>query len=356
MPRLSAAVLVTFMLSFGCDAPSGPPEMIPGTPAGIVPGPSRWAPWIKRNTAVFSGQYSVSSDPSICREGSMYTMHYTGLDPDTNRTILCAATSPDGLNWHEIESDVRIKGLVLNGKSGQWDENLESGFAVPWKGKTYLYYSGYRDEGTPAKGFPACLGLATSDDGKNFARVSKKPILDPSPGGHDCDAIYSAVIFPDGDQLGMVYVGHAYTNKSGPAGVFLLGATSKDGMKWTKRAEPVLAPMPKLPWTKDGVAEPALLKGPDGAWYLFFTGLKDEERVIGVARGKSPYGPWEINPAPIVAPSTGTFDEHQALAPAVLVEGNTVRMWYLGANKDGSLACGYAEAPWPIYSGDGEKK
>src|SRR5262245_39751772 len=174
-----------------CDAQTAPPVMIPAAPS-VADSSSNWSTWAKRSEPVFSGQFQVSSDPSVFREATGYRMYYTGLDPESGRTIICAATSADGLSWREIDTDARLKGLVLNGKSGDWDENLESAFAVPWKGKTYLYYSGYRDKGTVAKGFPACLGLATSDDGKNFARVSKKPIMNPSRGDHDCDAIYSA--------------------------------------------------------------------------------------------------------------------------------------------------------------------
>ena len=102
-------------------------------------------------------------------------MYYTGLDPESNRTVLCLATSPDGRRWTEASTDRRIKGLILAGTSGAWDENLESAFAIRAGGEVRLYYSGYRDKGDPMKGFPAALGLAVSTDGVTFRRRSATP-------------------------------------------------------------------------------------------------------------------------------------------------------------------------------------
>ncbi len=362
--RYQIAILGLLMTlgNLSCDA-DGTAAPSTESPVMIEASPARkeaqtWSSWKKRSTPVFTGQYSVSSDPCVIREADGYRMYYTGLDPEDSRTILCAATSKDGLQWEEVKTDKRLKGLVFRGKSGNWDENMESAYVINWQGKELLYYSGYQDKGTIAKGFPANLGLAFSSDKKVFKPVSLKPIVETASGGPDSDAIYSAVFAPYQKQLAMVYVGHAYSNKNGVAGVFLLGATSDSGVKWSKNKEIVLKGSDKIPWTKDGVAEPALLEGPDGFWYLFFTGLKDEERVIGIARGKSPFGPWEINPEPIVTPSTtsGAFDEHQVLAPSVIIENGIVKMWYLGANKEGALVCGYAESNWPLYRSDSQSK
>jgi hypothetical protein len=115
-----------------------------------------------------------------------------------------------------------------------------------------------------------------------------------------------------------------------------------------------------------GVAEPAILEGLDGDWYLFFTGgLGDTEpRVTGIARSPSPFGPWDVAPDPILAPGGPGFEACGTFAPSVLMDGDRVRMWYL-AIDDCAGACpscdfatcgcsttfsiGYAEAVWPLY-------
>lgn len=325
-------------------------EMEPGEKAQ-----GKWSIWTRQLAPSFSGQYSVASDPSIVRDGDIYRMYHTGLDVKTLRTIICEATSKDGLSWEYVPTGEEYKGMVLQGRSGKYDENLESCYVIKRDDEYLMYFSGYRDKGDPPlelKGFPAALFLAKSTDGVNFKRVSDKAILKPTNGWYDNDAIYSPTVIEYNDELVMIYVGHCYTkyHKIKSPGVYLLAATSKDGVKWKKESTPVMRPGGELKWMQEGGAEPDLVKGPDGKYYLFFTGLYKEERVIGVAWGDSPFGPWEINPNPIIKPGKkGSFDEHQVLAPFVIIEGDKVRMWYLGANKKEQLATGYAESKWPLF-------
>jgi predicted GH43/DUF377 family glycosyl hydrolase len=332
--------------------------------SGIVPGGALaaggngWAAWTKRSDPVFEGQY-VASDPAIVRDGDGYRMFYTcfvfdptvAFDPATTRAALCEATSPDGLAWTNVPADGPIEGLVLTGREGSWDENLEGSFAVERGGDYLLYYSGYRQQGTPAPGFPAALAVARSHDGLTFARVKDGPILRPTPGWYDTDAVYSPTIVDDHGKLVMIYAGHCYTGCKAAPGVTLLAATSTDGLTWTKRSTPVLQALPELGWTRDGVAEPGLIEGPDGLFYLFFTGLRDADRVIGIARGTTPFGPWEVDRQPIVVPSASGFDRAGVLAPDVVIEGDTVRMWFLGTTPEEDIAIGYAEATWPLWRG-----
>ncbi|MGL4464185.1 MAG: hypothetical protein ACRDD1_14340 [Planctomycetia bacterium] len=283
--------------------------------------------WKVSAKPVFSGQYGCASDPTVLRHEGRYRMYYTGLHPQTGRTVLCLAESADGRTWSEVRTDALVKGLVLNGRDGEWDENLESAFVVKVGKEFRLYYSGYRDEGDPAKGFPAALGIAVSTDGVRFKRIGKGPALSPVKNSFDAEALYSPVVVKTESGYAMVYCGHAYSGKV--PGVRLLGATSDDGVSWKRRVEPVLEGAAVGRWAKDGVAEPALVETEDG-WRLFFTGLEDEERVVGLAKGSSPFGPWEVVKEPIVRPEKGTFADRQVLAPTVLLEKGVARMWLLG--------------------------
>jgi len=297
--------------------------------------------WKMVRDPVHTGQYGVASDPAILRETHGLSMYYTGLDPISNRTILCLAISKDGLHWTEAQTDVRLKGMVLDGHEGAWDENLETACVIRVGQEYWLYYSGYRDQGDPIKGFPASLGLATSTDGVVFQRHGGSPLLFPKEDGFDCHAIYSPVVVKTTTGFAMVYCGHAYAGKR--VGVRLLGATSSDGIHWTRCSTPVLEGETIGPWTKDGVAEPALLYHQD-AWWLFFTGLNGEQRVIGVAQGPSPFGPWEIRKTPILQPSDKAFADRQLLAPSVLVDPDRIRMWLLGIRMGNEeIQVGYAE-------------
>ncbi|MEZ4665201.1 MAG: hypothetical protein R2835_00765 [Thermomicrobiales bacterium] len=305
---------------------------------------------------VFTGQY-IASDPAIIVEDGFLRMFYTcfvvpetGFVPDDVRAGICSATSTDGLSWTEVDTGDEItRGLVLSGIEGSWQENLEASFVIVIEGTYLLYYSGYETEGDPAMGFPAKLAVASSTDGVHFERVSDQPILEPTPNWYDNDAVYSPAITIAGDHLVMVYAGHCYTQCDVGWGVTLLGATSTDGLTWTKLDEPVLQGQALgLDWTKDGVGEPALLYMPDGQWLLFFTSLQDATREIGLAAGPSPFGPWTVLDQPILRPTPGSFDEGGVLAPFVLQDGDMLRMWYLGQTiGEESFAIGYAEAAVP---------
>ncbi len=309
-----------------------------------------WSPWTKRSSPVWTGQYGIAADPSLLVDGNFSRMFYTCLDPITGRTLLCQATSQDGFSWHHAATGTAtIRGRTLAGRKGSWEENLESTFMVKQGTKYLLYYAGYRDVGTIAKGFPSALGVAQSTDGLSFSRVTSSPILSPTAGWYDNDAIYSPTIIQVGTSLVMIYVGHCYTNCSNGMAVTLLAATSTDGITWKKQSTPVLKASPSIPWMQEGVAEPSVMRGLDGAYYLFFTGLDGESRAIGVARSSSVYGPWQINPQPIVTSTPGLFDEVAAIAPYVRIESNRVRLWYMGWNSQDSGTTGYAESSWPLY-------
>ena len=143
------------------------------------------------------------------------------------------ATSPDSMTWSAISSltvsTATANGDVLRGRPGMWDENLETPLLMKTLSGYMLYYSGYRDATSPAglgKGFPASLGLATSRDGLTFTRAQSDPVLAPTPGTFDADAIYSPDIIPYQSGYLMVYAGHCYKDCPGAPGVRILGATS----------------------------------------------------------------------------------------------------------------------------------
>jgi predicted GH43/DUF377 family glycosyl hydrolase len=330
--------------------PATPIETPEATPAAAAD--SEWPVWVKREEPLYSGQFSVASDPVVLHEADGYRMVYTCMDflRDTPRAILCEATSPDGFAWEPVETDPSLDGLILRGRDGEWDENLEAAYLIHYGDEYLLYYSGYQQEGDPAMGYPAALALAVSADGIHFERMQSEPILSPTAGGYDNDAIYSPVIFEYDGQLMMIYVGHCYSQCDYAYGTTLLAATSPDGRTWTKREEPVLTAMPDdVPWTRDGVAEPAVVLESDGRITLFFTSVRDKDRWIGMARSESPFGPWDVDPEPILKPTAGSFDAGGVLAPHVIIEDGMAQMWYLGTEpvENGELFhVGYAEAKW----------
>ncbi|HXW17097.1 MAG TPA: family 43 glycosylhydrolase [Candidatus Acidoferrales bacterium] len=317
-----------------------------------------WVLWTKSVTPAYTGSSRIVSDPSVIADDAVFRLAFTSVDftnPAGPHASISLATSTDSSRWTAVDSTASgsvFRGEILRGRDGEWDENLETPFLLKTANGYFLYYSGYRDgvdPSEPAKGLPASLGLAASTDGVTFTRAQSAPILEPTPDSFDADAIYSPDVIPyEGGYL-MVYAGHCYNHCPGDApGVRILSATSPDGVHWAKSAQPLLAPSAPPKWMSDGVAEPAILLGPDGYLYLFFTGVNGTEHAIGVARTASLTNAWDIDPKPIIAPTAGSYDETGDTGPSVMLENGAVRMWFTGTTGAGQYSIGYAEAQWPL--------
>src|SRR4051812_4884858 len=199
MPRTTRLVVPALVIAAlaGCGQHGGGGE----PPAGEAYDAHGWAVWRARAAPVYEDSFNhVASDPSVVRDGAGYRMAYTGTDfrhPDGPRASLCIATSPDGFAWTPVATtDGNTSGMVgevLRGREGSWEENLEGAFLQRRANDWLLYYSGYTDvplPGAPAKGFPAALSVARSTDGLTFTRLSDAPLLSPTVGGYDDDAVY----------------------------------------------------------------------------------------------------------------------------------------------------------------------
>lgn len=306
-----------------------------------------WSTWFVFPNWIFGGQY-IAGDPSVELAPDGFHMAYTDHEI-VGRTsispVIDRAWSPDGVNWTRIES-------ILHGRPSYWDRWVETADLIRLSNGTWrLYYSGYIP--IPILG-PADIGLAITNNPqpKNFVRYGR--ILQRENNWLDKDALYSPAVFKSGNTWYMIYTGWVI---SGPkAGIRLLGATSTNGLTWEKyKVAPVLEGPPLgLAWTRTGVAEAHILVGTDGWFYLFFTGIVDEgatqERNIGIARSRNPFGPWDVNQNPIV-PDTGSGWNHFVLAPTVELLEDHVKMWFLGLTPNEDAKVGYATSSWPLWTG-----
>ena len=308
----------------------------------------------KLSSPVVAGQFpNLSGDPAILADGDRYRMFFTSPNLQRLQGAIAEATSSDLENWTPVDSGTEVtgKGLVLLGLAGRWNEQLETAFAIKNNDTYYLYYVGYPKVGWPMN--PGQIGLATSSDGVHFTHKSNKPVLAVTANNYDASGLYSPVVIKYQEQFLMIYAGHCYASNRVTPGIYLLSASSNDGLVWTKNKDPVLSPVPTVSWLEHGVAEPALVLGPDANYYLFFTAnLGDEQlRCIAVGRSENPLGPYTLASQPILSGTPGMFDEKGVLAPHVLIEGSKLRMWYLTSRFEEPADIhniGYAEMPWPL--------
>lgn len=129
---------------------------------------------------------------------------------------------------------------------------------------------------------------------------------------------------------------------------------SDDGLLWSDPVTPVVQADPDLAWMSASVSEPALTLGPDGLWYLVFTGeSEDGTTSMGAAVTGGAADPrravWRIHPDPLLGPRNG-FESDAIREPEVLVWRDTFHIWYAGFDVDGTPSIGHAGTPWPVYT------
>ncbi|CAN5137218.1 hypothetical protein BH10CYA1_BH10CYA1_58270 [soil metagenome] len=291
----------------------------------------------------------LAGDPAVMLDGAKFRMFCTGLDKQVKGGGISEAVSANGMDWNlATAGDAKTGlGIVLRGQPKSWDYQLETAYPVLFAGKTFLYYCGYPKVGWPKN--PGQIGVAIASDAINFCRTHEEaPVLAVTKDGYDANGLYSPVLKPLGNGLAMIYTGHCYKSNRVTPGIYLLGATSNDGVVWKKLDTPVLKPSTQYPFMINGVGESEILLGPDKKYYLLFTGNlgDDEKRLIAVGRSESIFGPYTVRKEPLLEALPGSFDEKGVLAPSALIEGKNLRLWYLTSNGDKHMT-GYAEMPWP---------
>ncbi len=310
-------------------------------------GKGSWASWTVGDTPIFKGQYPLVGDPSVLKDGSIYRMFYTGFDAfrSPQGPEICQAVSTDGIHWTNVKVNDSIEGRMLYTGSNAWSNAHETSLIWRSGDKYLLYFIGYRDTG---KGFfgadTVSIGLAESGDGEHFTQAQQTPVMKSSPDGLDRSALSSPSIINWHDSLLMIYTGFCYAGCGAAVTSSLLAAASADGVTWVKRPMPIIS-KEEIPWAPAGVAESAMVTGPDGMYYLFMTSV-DDPHVIGVARSATPLGPWDVDPRPIIEAGR-SFSTKGAVAPSVVIEGSRVRLWYHGFTAD-KIQIGYAESAWPL--------
>jgi hypothetical protein len=347
--RMQAMLACIFIMLFACgrddstDIKRSLPVLLNNT--GIH--------FTKRPQPVWNAKY-VAGDPTVIRINGEYWMYYTSVDDvDFNKINIAAARSSDGISWYypdwtQPSSSGSHEHVALDVNPAGWDKFLETSEVIQVGDDLWMYYAGYAAEAgagqTVANGE---IGLARSADYMTFTRDPAVPVLVSGPVDKpDYNALYSPAIVEDGGTYYMLYTGWCIDGCStGNLFIGILGASSTDGVTWTKRDQPVIsgADTP-LAWIRT-IIEVDLVKAPDGLFYLFFTG----EKGIGVARASHPFGPYEIYPRPVLVKTYG-WEKYRVIAPSVIIENGKARMWYMGVawSDFQDFSIGYAETEFPF--------
>jgi len=300
-------------------------------------------------------------DPAYVVDGTDLYMFYSGSAP-----TLGAYKEQWSIAYYKAQAGTNPPAwptnaqLVLRGSGvpNQWDVyDVTAPMAVVASGsqpKYMMWYAGSGDEQNPPQKRPAYvtqIGLATSNDGTNWARsstpvfalsdfdgntTSAKPMV-PRPDAYGATDPW--VLVANGSYI-LYYAGLDCT--SGSCIYQILRSVSVDGGKTFPPGEVVLSGRPGVAEEAGGVAGPSVIQR-NGVYILTYTAIKApvaQSRLgvrtalttgsIGIATStdgiKFAYA--GANTAALIQRSNGTSYSEGASGPSVYTEGSSLKLYF----------------------------
>ena len=214
----------------------------------------------------------------------------------------------------------------------------------------------YGGSGDPVYGLYQ-IGYAYSPDGIHWTKYTDNPVLTTGPDSSwDNGSPEGPTVVMVNDTLKMWYAG-LDTIANGQTTDFEVNigyAWSLDGVNWTKHPDnPVLTTGGWGSWD-DVVIQDAEVLIIEGVYHIWYTGFPEWPEEDGGIPGMSQIGHaysedgvhWTKDTNNPVVPNgaPGTWDAAVTMAPAVIWDGDTLRMWYTGIDT-----VDLPEWPEPFY-------
>ena len=219
----------------------------------------------------------------------------------------------DGVTWLNPK-------VILNGRSGMWDENVSRGCLLHTNGQYYLWYSGQYNG-------VSCVGLALSDDGETFKRVSANPILKSDLKFEGVSVMNPCVLWDETEKVFKMWYSAGETYEPDVIGY----AESEDGIAWKKRNKPVLEKMKDRKWECYKVGGCNVVKNADGSYDMYYIGYQNVDVArICLAHSKDGIIWTRKNDNLLLSPSKNAWDSDAVYKPSVIKTKEKSYLWYNG--------------------------
>ena len=226
------------------------------------------------------------------------------------------AFSDDGLRWTPPRAT-----LLPNPASG-WEELINRNCVLKTGDRWLMWYTG-QAHGT------SYIGVAESDDGLRFRRLTDRPALSPEAPWEGESVMNPCVLFENGKFRMWYSAGETFEPN------VLCYAESDDGIHFTKSPlNPILTNAPENEYERERIGGCQVLPHPALGYLLFYIGYRDiHTACICCAASKdgvTDFRRCRLNP--LVSPTAGAWDADACYKPSALydAENDLWRLWYNG--------------------------
>lgn len=187
-----------------------------------------------------------TNDPNVLKIGDMYHLWYSGFDGEHLRIGL--ATSTDGINWTKYaDNPVLDLGVPVS-----WDDyQVYNPCVLKVSDKYYMWYAGATVED---KRWHVKIGLAISEDGKKWIKYADNPVVSYDEPWEIHSVFGPSVMCMHKEKKFFMW----YAGGDTPRGIGL--ATSEDGKNWIKYDNNPVLEGKRGTWEDIGMDRPCVIK------------------------------------------------------------------------------------------------
>lgn len=254
-------------------------------------------------------------DPFVSLKDNEYTMYVSYR----NKRSIALSKSSDGINWSNPK-------IVLNfDESTGWEYDINRSTVTKYNNKYYMYYTG--QQGGISK-----IGLAISEDGIEFSKYSKEPIMVPEFEYEKESVMNPMVIFDEEEKIFKMWYSAGETYEPD----VICYATSKDGIHFEKYNNPIFEPSndkETLDYYKIGAVD--IHKLSSDSYIMFYIGYTDIDTArIFYATSKDGIVCKRYNKEALVEPNIFSFAKDAVYKPSVVfLDNKNFNLYFNGRTK-----------------------
>lgn len=250
--------------------------------------------WVKSNKALINSELSSYFDPYSCVVNGKIKIYISRRNDNT-------IVSFDFVNEELVNEQV-----ALFPSASGWDSRINRACVLFYNDNYYMWYTGQNSG-------KSMIGIAISEDGINFKRLTNKPIIEPQLPFEKDSVMNPYVLFDESSKTFKMWYSAGETYEPD----VICFAESEDGINWVKKEKPVLLKS-NNEYDKYKVGGCDIIKTERG-FTMFYIGYQNLDNArICMAESKDGINWTRIMHNPIISPTKGSYDAHACYKPCYI--------------------------------------